>query len=345
MKKEVVNGKEYRLPNSLTKFQKEMYVHLINWKWKYITKEFGLYKHKGKWIEYDAILPKSVCSQMPIIYNPIKSILLEHNQQFPFKLHTHFNHMASSQAANINLFLPILLSPNANDILRLLKSDFKELAHSELYKGFRIEYWDGNSNKEKGLLGDHNANSGTDSDIAIAYYNHNEELCLWLIEHKLTEKEFTECGGFDSNGRNKAIHKCEMSFADIIKDKNLCYYHNVRKNNYWKLTDKYESFFANHNAFESCPFSKGMNQLWRNQLLGLAIEDDENNAFKNVYFSVAHHPENHSLDKSINEYTQLINNNPKFSIFTSKDVVEKALTVKNKVINDWVVWYKELYRV
>jgi hypothetical protein len=88
-----------------------------------------------------------------------------------------------------------------------------------------------------------------------------------------------------------------------------------------------------------------MNQLWRNQLLGFAVEDDKKNNFKHVCFSVVHHPDNHFLDKSINDYKKLIANNPKFSSFTSKFVVDKALMVKDKGINDWVAWYKELYRV
>ena len=253
--------------------------------------------------------------------------------------------MASSQAANINLFLPILLSPKANDILRLLKQDFKELAYLELYKGFRLEYWDGNSNENKGLLGDHNASSGTDSDIAIAYYNHDNKLCLWLIEHKLTEPEFTVCGGYKSTGRNKSKYLCSESFSNILNNKNFCYYHDVKKFNYWSITDTHKDFFVNNATIPNCPFQKGMNQLWRNQLLGFAVEDDKNNAFKNVFFSVVHHPDNHSLDKTMNKYKELINNNPKFSSFTSQDVIEKAITVKDEGIANWIKWYKELYKV
>ncbi len=345
MKEETINGKRYILPGSLSKFQKDLYVHLINWKWKNITTEAGIHNYKKQEIEYDAILPKNVQGKLPIIFKPIIPNLKQHLKEYPFKLHIHFNHMASSQAANVNLFLPVLLSPKANDILSLLKSDFKKLAFTELYKGFRIEYWDGNSDTEKGLLGDHNARSGTDSDIAIAYYNHKNELCLWLIEHKLSEPEFTECGGFKSKKRDKTKHLCEKSFQDIVSNKDLCYYHHVRKSEYWNITDTHKSFFVNHKEIKGCPFEKGMNQLWRNQILGFAVEDDKTNPFTNVFFSVVHHPDNHSLDKSINEYKSLVNNNPKFSSFTSKDVIDKAEVVKDKDIDTWIKWYKELYNV
>lgn len=345
MKIKTIKDKNYKLPGSLNKFQENLYVHLINWKWKNITKTPGLYKYRGEYIEYDAILPKSKKNNLSIIYKPIIDDLKQHKKEYPFKQHLHFNHMASSQAANINLFLPILLSPKANQILKLLKPDFNKLAITELYKGFRIEFWDGNSNKEKGLLADHNARSGTDSDIAIAYYNHDDELCLWLIEHKLTEREFTTCGGFKSKGRDEKKHLCEESFANILNNKNLCYYHDIRKTNYWNITEKHRDFFVNHKEIKNCPFKRGLNQLWRNQLLGFALEDDENNVYKNVYFSVVHHPDNHSIDNSIKKYKKLINQNPKFSSFTSKDVIEKAEVVKDSDITTWIKWYKGLYNV
>ncbi|SFS63116.1 PGN_0703 family putative restriction endonuclease [Lutibacter maritimus] len=344
MKIETINNKAYKLPNELNNFQKELYVHLINYKWKYITKKVGLYKYRNTFLEYDAILPEEVQDNYPIIYPSVLADVLQHLNKFPFKLHTHFNHMASSQAANVNLFVPILLSPKANEILKLLKPDFKELAVAELYKGFRIEYWDGNSNKEKGLLGDHSAIAGTDSDIAIAYYNQSNELCLWLIEHKLTEAEFSVCGGATSKGK-KPVHNCTKTFSEITENKETCYYHSGSNYNYWNITENHKDFFVNNNNNLSCPFQNGMNQLWRNQLLGFAIEDDKTNNFKNVDFSVVHHPDNHSLDASINAYKNLVDNNSKFSSFTSKDVIDKALIVKDKEIDSWITWYRELYNI
>jgi hypothetical protein len=248
--------------------------------------------------------------------------------------------MASSQAANVNLFLPILLHPSANVILQELKPNFKELAINELYKGFRIEFWDGNSNKEKGLLGDHSVIAGTDSDIAIAYYNQENELCLWLIEHKLTEKEFTACGGAKSKGR-KPEHDCTKPFSDILKNKGLCYYHSGSNYQYWNITEKKQSFFINHSLHQSCPFKGGMNQLWRNQLLGFAMENS--GKYKQVYFSVVHHPDNEELNESIKQYKELIGNNIQFSVFDSKKVIDIASKKPDTSIQQWIDWYKKLY--
>ncbi len=337
-----VSGVDYKLPNVLSKFQLKLYVHLINWKWKNITKVPGINYYKKIPIQYDAILPTSTFSSYPLIYPSILQDLLQHQQVYHFKLHQHFYHMASSQAANVNLFMPILLHPLVNSVLQIVKSDFDRLAVNELYKGFRIEFWDGNSNKEKGLFGDHNARSGTDSDIAIAYYNKENELCLWLIEHKLTEDEFTKCGGFKSNGR-QTQHDCSKNFSQIISDKNICYYQDIRKFNYWNLTDKYQSFFVNHSNFNSCPFQGGLNQLWRNQLMGLALE--QAGKYKHVYFSVVKHPGNKALDNSINEYKKMINNNQKFSVLESTDVLNAVQPINDVYLQTWSNWYKDLYNV
>lgn len=350
MKIENINGNEYKLPGTLSNFQKKLYVHLIDWKWKYITKEVGIYKKRNPktkeviTYEFDAILPKSVHDKYPLIYPDILPDLLLHKKKFYFKLHQHFNHMASSQAANVNLFLPILLDKNVNNILKLLKSDFQSLETEKLFKGFRIEFWEERLKDSKGLLGDHNTRSGTDSDIAIAYRNKNNESCLWLIEHKLTEKEFTQCGGFKSDNRDKEIHLCEKSFDNICSNKNLCYYHNIRESEYWNITYSNKSFFENHQEYENCPFKGGMNQLWRNQLLGLALEDSKA-PYKHVYFSVVRHPENIALEKTLNEYKKLINNNPKFSCFTSEDFVKIVKNIDDANLDKWLTWYCELYDI
>lgn len=348
MKEKLIEGKTYKLPEALTPFQEEMYVHLINWKWGKNIKEPGIYQKKDKrgivqTYEYDAILPKSVHKNYPLIYPTILKDLQEHRKKYYFKFHQHFNHMASSQAANANLFLPFLLNQRANDILKLLKPDLKSIAIEKLYKGFRIEFWDGNSNDERGLLKDHSSLSGTDSDIAIAYYNHNDELCLWLIEHKLTEKEFTECGGYKSKDRDKTIHLCEKNFSEILSNKDCCFHHSFKGREYWNITDDNKSFFVNYSKHNSCPFKGGMNQLWRNQLLGFALE--KSGMYKKVFFSVVKHHENKLLDNSIDQYKDLINHNPKFSVFDSKEIIEAVAKINDYELNTWISWYKELYKI
>lgn len=343
MKVFTIDGKDYRLPGSLNAFQQEMYVHLINWKWNHITKEPGHYQYKGESIPYDAILPKAMVNDLCVVFQPLRNELQQHKKKFPFRQHIHFNHMASSQAANVNLFLPVLLHSNVDEILGAIKPDFKRLTKDRLYKGFCIEFWD-TWNDPLGNLGDKTAWSGTDSDIAVAYENYHGENCLWLIEHKLTEAEFTTCGGFKSKNR-QGKHDCTKSFAEILKDKNSCYYHDVRKFHYWDITAVNQGFFTTGDQHNTCPFKGGMNQLWRNQLLCLSIEQDPRQLYKHVFFSVVKHSGNTSLDNTIAAYKNLIGNNAKFSVFTSADVIAAAEQSADEKLRQWITMYKEVYRL
>ena len=87
----------------------------------------------------------------------------------------------------------------------------------------------------------------------------------------------------------------------------------------------------------------GLNQLWRNQLLGLSIEQDERQPYRHVVFSVVKHPHNKHLDKSLAKYQSLIANNPKFSVFTSADVIASATALDDPELDQWIAWYRNLY--
>jgi hypothetical protein len=334
MKVRKIDGEEYWLPNVLNDFQLGMYVQLINWKWEHITKDRG----KDGALEYDAILPERYADELRVLYPELVAVVRAHHKRFPFRIHKHFNHMASSQAANINLFLPILLHSRANEILGALNPQFARLAAEHLDQGWRIEYWD----DPFGALADKSAVAGTDADLGIAYYNHDGELCLWLIEHKLTEKEFTHCGGYKSPGR-KEQHDCTRSFTGILAEKGTCYYHDVRKFNYWNITDANRDFFVNHAKQSQCPFQGGMNQLWRNQLLALAVEQDERQPYEHAHFSVVRHAGNKALNASLSEYKHLIGDNPKFSTLTSKEIIDAAERHGDQGLQEWIDWYRGLY--
>ncbi len=328
-------GKTYRLPSLLNEFQERMYIHLIEWKRKHITEVSGTARRSAN----DAILPDEVAEQRPQIYPSIRRNLEEHLQRFPFRIHKYFNHMASSQAANINLFLPILKHRSATAILRELKPDFVRLATEKLDCGYRIEFWD----EDHGCLNDKTPVSGTDTDLAIAYFNHQGNLCLWLIEHKLTEAEFTQCGGFKSKGR-QAQHDCEKSFGQLLEDPSACYYHDVNKFNYWNITAANREFFPSHVDHIHCPFRGGMNQLWRNQLMALAIEQ-KRDPYQYASFSVVRHPRNNALNKTLRNYQALIGDNPKFTIFTSAQVIAAAESHADDGLREWINWYRDLYDV
>jgi len=107
--------------------------------------------------------------------------------------------VASSQITCFNLSLPIMMSSHAANVLSAVKPDMKEVSHSRLDDGFCFEFWKELSDDNlspKGLPFDHSLQAGTVAYFAISYINHDDKPCLWLIELKLTEKEFTCCNAF-----------------------------------------------------------------------------------------------------------------------------------------------------
>ena len=333
-----INNKAYRLPNELTEFQLRLYVHVIDWKWNHLTKGAGEFRGRL----YDALLPAEFVADHHPLYPPIVARFLEHQKKFPFKSHKFFGHMASSQAACANLFLPLLQQPDiAARILSTVKGDLKQIATDRLDCGYRIEFWDEPDN----MLGDHNKTSGTDSDIAIAYYDHKHEPNLWLIEHKLTEKEFTTCGGHRSRGRTKE-HNCQ-STKDLLAQPSLCYYQSACGYHYWDITLSNADAFSSDNfsRHADCPFKGGTNQLWRNYLLALAIENSQSSKwpYRKVFFSVVYHPRNQALKPTLASFQAIVGNNDRFFHFPSSALVQAAKTIDDTSVAEWVSWYEELY--
>lgn len=331
------NGSTYRLPNELNDFQMAMYIHLIDWKWANLTRTPGYYRNQP----YDAILPDELKKCYQPIYSSIVDRFLDHQKRLPFKTHKFIGHMASSQAACVNLFFPLLQHPvAAAEVLRSVKPDLDRIATDQLDEGFRLEFWDEPDN----MLNDHTPAAGTDADFAIAYYDKVGNLKLWLIEHKLTEGEFTTCGGCRSRGRNLKIHRCN-SASDIVADKSLCYYHSASQYRYWDITLEYPDVFpiSRIKACSECPFQGGMNQLWRNQLLALSIEASEQWPYTEVTFSVVRHPGNYALDGTIAQYKQLLGSGARFFDFKSDTLIDRAQQLNYAPWRDWLQWYRQLY--
>ncbi len=349
MKVQTINGRNYRLPERLNEFQRELYVHLVDWKWSHITTEPGFDHSRGREIPYDAILPERQREDLLLIHPSVRDDLRRHAEKNGFRLHKHFHHMASSQAACVNLFLPILHHIRANEILAQLRPDFASLATDHLDNGYCLEFWGGNFDNDRsatGPLGDKSAFSGTDSDLAIAYRNRAGELCLWLIEHKLAEAEFTPCGGYTSRGRKEhPACDCNRSFAEIHADKDICYHHHVRNRQYWTLTEQSSGLFGGPSRNGGCPFQGGMNQLWRNLLLAFALEQDDREPYRHASFSVVKHHRNRYLDTTLNDFAALVGGDPRFSLLTSQDILQAADSLEDCDLTSWTGWYRTLYKV
>lgn len=341
----IENDKVYRMASNLNAFQKKLYMHLIDWKFENLRIfEPG---HHGENV-YDYMFPDEYIKKHPLppfIYDGLhKAIEDMQKGKFAYKVHKMAYHMASSQTACVNLFMPILLDDQADIIVRNIPGcpkDFLRIDRDRLYKGFCFEYWGQDFACSKGVLGDHSNAAGTDSDLAIAYINDKGEHCLWLIEHKLTEKEFTTCGGYKSDG-NKDKEACRTNgLSDLISFPNRCHYHRIGYD-YWNITAQNQNAFKIDSEFHRCPFCGGMNQLWRNQLLAFAYMNC--GQYAHVSFSVVHHRDNDSLETTLMEYRNLITSEITMTSFTNEDVVSVVEKISSG-LSEWAIWYRNLYYI
>lgn len=333
-----INGEKYYLPSNLTAEQEAIYLHIIDWKRKNITTQRGLYRRH----EYDAIFPdKNPIPEM--LYKPIIPLFKEMQQgDFAYKPHKFAFHAVSSQTACINLFMPVLISKDADSILSLIPgcpSDFSKIARDKLFRGFCFEYWGRDIKQGTGVLNDHSSGAGTDADVAIAYYNKEDRLCLWLVEHKLSEKEFTTCGAYKSKANKSKDYCTECNLMDIAKEPQKCHYHAIGYK-YWDTLKKNLDRYLGAIEIKGCPFKDGLNQLWRNQMLAFALQ--ETGTYDTVTFSVCHHAKNAMLNKSINRYKALTGEDKIFSSFTNYDVLN-AINTSDPELQAWLQWYKGAY--
>ena len=333
-----INGKTYYIPGNLTPEQESIYCHIIDWKRKHIIPERGIYKGA----EYDAIFP--ACTAITVmLYKPIIPQWEEMQQcKFAYKPHLFAKHAVSSQTACINLFMPLLLSDEANSILPKITGcprDFKAIARDKLFNGFCFEYWGQDILQRKGLLNDHSTQAGTDADVAIAYRNTAGKLCLWLIEHKLSEKEFTTCGGYKSRKNEHKYNCINCDLTTLAAAPQKCHYHTIGYT-YWKYLNHHIKKYQGDPQINGCPFRGGLNQLWRNQMLAFALQ--ETGIYQTVTFSVCHHAKNTMLAHSIGQYKALVCNNEMFSSFTNYDILD-VVDTKNPEVAKWREWYQEVY--
>ncbi|WP_302306152.1 hypothetical protein [Bacteroides finegoldii] len=166
-----------------------------------------------------------------------------------------------------------------------------------------------------------------------------DKLCLWLIEHKLSEKEFTKCGAYTSEANSYKENCTQCTLVDIANSPKKCHYHIIGYK-YWNILKMNLDRFQGAIEIKGCPFRHGLNQLWRNQMLAFALQ--ETGIYNNVTFSVCHHAKNTMLDKSINQYRALTNEDAMFSYFTNYDVLS-AVDTHDSELQKWLQWYKELY--
>lgn len=291
---------------------------------------------------------KYVSDKQNLMYPGIVEAIENHRKIRKFEFHRFFEagHVASSQAACFNLFLPIMISDHAAEVLACVKPDMKKIDDSRLDHGFCFEYWREEplyaESSYKGLLNDHSKIYGTDADFAVSYIDKDEKKCLWLIEHKLTETEFTRCNVYHNSKHSEERAVCDgLTFAELINEPNKCYYTWKRHFAYWSHTTQELFPFVDANK-KGCPFKDGMCQLWRNVLL--AEEARKTYGYDKMFFSVAKPEGNTLLNDSIDRFSEIVKPGV-FSVINPRELFRAANAFDDDLLHDWRKWYAKVYLI
>lgn len=306
--------------------------------------KFLMYEHLKRVFHTDG---SNYVSDKQMLMEPrIVEAIENHRKIRRFEYHRFFEagHVASSQAACFNLFLPIMISDHAAEVLACVKPDIKKIDDSRLDHGYCFEYWREkplyDESSDKGLLNDHSKIYGTDADFAVSYIDKDEKKCLWLIEHKLTETEFTCCNVYHNSKHSKERVICDgLSFADLVNEPNKCYYTWKRHFAYWSHTTQ-ELFPGINVNMKGCPFKDGMCQLWRNVLL--AEEARKSYGYDKAFFSVAKPEGNILLNDSISRFSEIVKTDM-FSVIDPKELFRAANAFDDELLHDWRKWYASVY--
>jgi len=208
-----------------------------------------------------------------------------------------------------NIFYPLLTNA---DIVRTFVERLAPV------KG-EIDHWHFEYQPERDCLGEWQGplkpiDYITSVDFAIFLKCHDGQRVAILTEVKFTEKEFTPCGGYKSNG-NKNKDFCKNSFNIDNMDSN-CYLASEKGRKYSSLLND----IYNEASGTSCPFLTN-NQCMRNHAFAKALSTKDKAIVDKVdkaYFGLVFHDENKPIQGKWNEYEDMCVESEKPLLFEVK---------------------------
>ena len=241
------------------------------------------------------------------IYPEYRTLVEESVRVDSVKLHGFAAHILSSQVFAFNLFLPFREGSKER-----LSHHLSELVGTRLTVDSVNFEWVPPGH----LLGELEGEQSLDDEPATAV-----DVVLWsrlecgkwaavLVEVKLSEGNFTHCGGRDSRGnRRKDLCKSAKLFFD---DPNVCYLRRPlrkrRDRRYWEIFAA--SYGSVRNAFPSadlngsCPFAYDMQQPMRNFAIAHSLVQED--MVEQAWFALCAHDANPDIAAHWEEWKNLL---------------------------------------
>ena len=259
------------------------------------------------------------------------------------RLHRQAAHLRSSQAFALNLFLPFREGPRA-----LLSEAVSELVGTQL----RIDRVQFEWVPPGGLLGEIAGDRPVGDEPATA-----SDVVLWgrrrfrrrvavLLEVKLSEREFTACGGRTSRG-NRRKDVCQSARL-FMQDPNACYLrrpvYQRRDRRYWEIfAGSYGSVhkaFPNANLDGPCPFAYDMQQPMRNLAIARGLEQD--GTVRRAWFGLCTHDANPNIARQWAAWRRLLPEPSHAPVLSASEVVRIG---EVEGLTRWATYMRQRYQL
>ncbi len=212
------------------------------------------------------------------------------------RLHRQVAHLRSSQAFALNLFLPFREGPRA-----LLSEAVSNLVGTRLAID-RVQFeWVPPGELLGEIVGDRPVGSepATASDLVLWGRMRFRRRVAVLLEVKLSEREFTACGGRTSRG-NLRKDVCQSARL-FMRDPNACYLRRPvrqrRDRRYWEIFagshGSVQKASPNVNLDGPCPFAYDLQQPMRNLAIARGLEQD--GTVRRAWFALCAHDANSTI--------------------------------------------------
>ena len=277
------------------------------------------------------------------IYLPYRGLAETSRRAHEVKLHKYAAHLLSSQAFAFNLFLPF------RDGRRARLSEYvSQLIGAQLtIEQVRFEW-----TPPGGLLGEIAGDRPVGDEPATA-----ADIVLWgrlrsrrraavLLEVKLSEGDFTHCGGRYSRG-NRRQDVCQSARL-FMHDPHACYLRRPvrqrRDRRYWEIfTQSYGSVraaFPHTNLDGPCPFARSQQQPMRNLAIARGMEQD--GMVQQAWFALCVHDANPDIAAHWTDWSRLL---PKPSMAPVLPASEVINIGEAEGLIDWAAYMRERYQL
>ena len=277
------------------------------------------------------------------IYPEYREMAQEAVRDDAVKLHRYAAHLRSSQIFAFNLFLPFRRGSR-----EALSRQMSETVGADLsIKDVRFEWVPPGA-----LLGELNGDRPVGYEAATGV-----DVVLWgtmpdgrrvaiLIEVKLSEPNFTPCGGRMSPG-NQRRDVCD-SAALFFSDPSACYLtrplRQRRDRRYWEFFEgahgTVAAAFPGAGHAGPCPFANDMNQPMRNLAIARGLEQDEGWDIDRAWFVLCAHDDNPKIPELWREWQLLL---PDQSMSPSLPASQVVNAGEAEGFTGWARWMRKRY--